>query len=234
MSLPGPSHVALVGATGLTGSHILQTLLGLSATHPRVQLTALTRRPLPEASSRYNNIVGDLGSAELPQSTSGAFISALATTKEAAGSIEAQRKVDVGLNADLARKARSAGYSTYVLVSSKWASASARTPYLAIKGELEDAIKGMGFERVVILQPAFLLRDHRDESVNARPYENWSNALFGLMRRVRWPTRDWAVRVEDVATCAAHYALEPPSQPVTILSNREIIETAARIRQTSL
>ena len=72
----------------------------------------------------------------------------------------------------------------------------------------------MGFERVIILQPAFLLRDHRsvfqkewwwvddaetsrDESVHARPYEHWSNAIFGLMRRVRLPTRDWAVQVEE-------------------------------------
>ena len=112
MSL-SPSHIALVGATGMTGSHILQSLLGLSTSYPQVQLTTLTRRPLQQtSSSRYTNIVGDLSTAELPPSTSGAFISALATTKEAAGSIDAQRAIDVGLNADLARKARSAGYTT--------------------------------------------------------------------------------------------------------------------------
>jgi hypothetical protein len=30
-------------------------------------------------------------------------------------------------------------------------------PYMKMKGQLEDAVKGMGFERCVILQPGMLL-----------------------------------------------------------------------------
>jgi hypothetical protein len=44
-----------------------------------------------------------------------------------------------------------------ILVSSGGSSSSSMMPYMKMKGQLEDAVKGMGFERCVILQPGMLL-----------------------------------------------------------------------------
>ena len=46
------------------------------------------------------------------------FISALGTTRAIAGSVEAQRAIDLDLNLSLARAAHDAGVDTYVLISS--------------------------------------------------------------------------------------------------------------------
>jgi uncharacterized protein YbjT (DUF2867 family) len=44
-----------------------------------------------------------------------------------------------------------------ILVSAAGSSSSSMFAYPKMKGELEDAVKGMGFEHCVILQPGMLL-----------------------------------------------------------------------------
>jgi len=86
----------------------------------------------------------------------------LGTTRGAAGSLEAQRAIDYDLNLALAKAAKEAGVGTYVLVSSGAASAKHSFPYLRMKGELEEAVRGVGFDHLVILRPG-LLRGQREK-----------------------------------------------------------------------
>ncbi|KAL9636063.1 MAG: hypothetical protein Q9164_003061 [Protoblastenia rupestris] len=85
------------------------------------------------------------------------FISALGTTRGQAGSFEAQRKIDYDLNLALAKAAKAGGIKVYVLVSSAGTSAQSRLPYSKMKGELEAAVKDLGFAYTVIIRPGLLL-----------------------------------------------------------------------------
>ena len=94
-----------------------------------------------------------------------------ATTLIAMGVIpleEAFRAVDHDLVLLVARAAKEAGASTFVLVSSAGAELSAKPLYLRVKAETETAVTKLRFKRLDILRPG-LLRGPRGD--DRRPLE---------------------------------------------------------------
>ena len=75
------------------------------------------------------------------------LFSALGTTIRAAGSREAQYRVDHGYQYRVAEAARRNGVRTLVLVSAAGASPASRIFYSRMKGELERDVEALGFER---------------------------------------------------------------------------------------
>ncbi|TKA80264.1 hypothetical protein B0A55_03038 [Friedmanniomyces simplex] len=90
------------------------------------------------------------------------FISALGTTRANAGGVEAQRKVDYDLALELAQAAKAAGTKAYVLISSSGASSSSPLAYPKMKGELEEAVKALGFDHTVILRPGLIVGERAE------------------------------------------------------------------------
>jgi hypothetical protein len=90
------------------------------------------------------------------------FFSALGTTRSQAGSLAKQRLIDYDLNLSLAQAAKTAGASTYVLISVGMANSKSFNPYLKMKGELEDAVKALGFRNCVILRPGVIIGPRND------------------------------------------------------------------------
>lgn len=86
------------------------------------------------------------------------FVSALGTSRAAAGGVANQRKIDYDLNLELAKAAKAAGTKTYVLISSSGANSGSKLgPYMKMKGELEDAVKALDFEHCLVLRPGLLV-----------------------------------------------------------------------------
>lgn len=85
-----------------------------------------------------------------------AAVSALGTTMRQAGSQAAFRTVDFDSVVAFASAAAVAGARRMVTVSSVGADPGSANFYLRIKGEMEAALEGMGFERIDILQPGLL------------------------------------------------------------------------------
>ena len=120
MAIPTP--VTLVGATGLTGS---ATLTALLASHHPFDITTLARKAISARTATNpqttftHSIVSDL--FEAPSSTvgeaGGVYISCLGTTRATAGGVKEQEKLDLGLNRDLAKRAKDDGVDT---VSGVW------------------------------------------------------------------------------------------------------------------
>ena len=81
--------------------------------------------------------------------------------------MEAQRKIDYDLNLALAKAAKESGIKVCVLISSSGTSASSRIPYSKMKGQLEEAVKELGFPYTVILRPGLLV----GERTESRPME---------------------------------------------------------------
>jgi uncharacterized protein YbjT (DUF2867 family) len=148
------SRILLIGATGLIGRRVAG--LGGESVH------ALVRRPTggggPETvapPADWPAAVRRLGGA--------VAISALGTTWRAAGSEAAFRAVDFDMVVDFAAAARASGFRQMIVVSSVGADAGARAFYLRVKGEMEAALRALGFERLDIVRPGLLRGDRGSE-----------------------------------------------------------------------
>jgi uncharacterized protein YbjT (DUF2867 family) len=151
-------RVAMIGATGLVGSLAGPKLLAQGCT-----VDALARRPTGIANPGWREHLapprqwpGILGSLN-----SEAAVSALGTTMRQAGSQTAFRAVDFDMVVGFARAAAAGGARRMVVVSSVGADPGSANFYLRIKGEMERALEGIGFDRLDILRPG-LLRGWRD------------------------------------------------------------------------
>lgn len=116
----------------------------------------------------------------LGTTSSAALFSALGSTRTDSGSLELQRKIDVDLNVAIARAAKESGVKTYVLISSNGASSASRFPYLQMKGELEDAVIALGFDKTVILRPGLIVGGREKTRMIERPLHLVAN-LFGAV-----------------------------------------------------
>ena len=88
--------------------------------------------------------------------------SCLGTTLKVAGSKEAQRKIDVDYNAHFAKNAKENGVEDFILVSAYGADRNSNMFYSKLKGELEEKVKELRFNKVTIFQPGMLDRKSSD------------------------------------------------------------------------
>lgn len=151
------SSIALLGATGLVGRHCLDLL----ARDPAfARIVVLARRKFAEATApRVEAHVIDFDHLEDRPELLGVdqVICAIGTTMKAAGSRERFRAVDYELPLRVARTARAQGARHFLLVSAIGASVESRFFYNRVKGELEDALRPIGFRSLTIVRPSLLL-----------------------------------------------------------------------------
>jgi uncharacterized protein YbjT (DUF2867 family) len=192
--------VLLLGATGLIGSAVLR-LVRDDAAFPRV--VTLTRRPLGAegAHPRVDACVGDL---ERMDTLADAFavdavICALGTTIRLAGSQARFRAVDHDIPLAAARIARQRGVTHFLYVSSIGANPRSSAFYLRTKGELEQALAGVGFDRLTIVRPSLLLGDRKEVRLGERIGQLLSFIPMG---------RYTAIHADDVAAALVRLAKE--------------------------
>jgi uncharacterized protein YbjT (DUF2867 family) len=150
-------RVALVaGGTGLTGAALLQLLLR-NNDYSRVH--ALTRRPLPLDHPRLANRIlrfDELGSRLMGLRCHDAYC-CLGAAGGPRAAVAEMRQVDHDLVLAFAKAAQAAGATRLVVVSAAGADSKSPKPFLACKGELELALRGLRFTSLDILQPGPVL-----------------------------------------------------------------------------
>lgn len=205
--------VMVAGATGLVGRFLVECLCDSSRV---AHVVALTRRPLPVEHAGLE--VRQVELAALDRERSGhadAACCALGTTIAAAGSQEAFRRVDFEGTVAFARFALRAGARRFVLVSSVGADAGSRNFYLRVKGEVENALRELPLEALVILRPGLLLGDRRE----TRPAEAFAQLVAPLFNPLLFgplaPYR--VVRADAVAAAAANAAIGAGGMGVSVL-----------------
>lgn len=153
-----PTRTALLaGATGLVGGQILRALLA----DPTVaQVHALARRPINQIHPKLTTHQVDFTALPALPPADELYL-ALGTTIKVAGSQAAFRAVDFDANLAVARAAVAAGVRRIGLVSAAGASAQSPVFYNRVKGELEDALRALDLQALVLAQPSLLL-DLRD------------------------------------------------------------------------
>ncbi len=204
----------LVGATGLVG----QSVLAQALADPRIgKLIAPTRRPLAPHPKLVNPLVAfDALPADAPWWSVDGVICTLGTTIKKAGSQAAFRRVDHDYPLAVATLARRHGATSSALVSSVGADAASRTFYLRTKGEIENALRALGFPSLTILRPSFIGGDRAER----RPSEALVLRLFATLSFLL-PRRYRIVPAERIAQKLLAAALATP--PGTHLVESETI-----------
>lgn len=184
----------ILGATGLVGGTLVRQLV--KAEHI-TEIIALSRRKIHFGFDKVKPVMVDFDhlEASLKGIEADVLFSCLGTTKKTAGSIEAQRTVDLYYQLRTAEILSAQGVKHYFLVSSSGANSRSSNPYLKMKGELEEQVKKLPFETRHILQPS-LLQGPRDEFRLGERLAGW------LMPLVTWIPRIHhlrAIHVDDVA-----------------------------------
>jgi len=172
----------VIGSTGATGTELTKQLIEHEEfTEVRVFVRNVPKINHPklnvhkvdfnEISSWSDQLKGDV------------LFLAMGTTLKTAGSKEAQYKVDVTYQYEVAKAAAKNNVSKLILVSSVGASSNSIFFYPKIKGKLEEMVKKLNFKSICILRPPVI---DRGESM-MRPTERKTIAFikrlnkFGLL-----------------------------------------------------
>lgn len=156
-----PKSALLLGATGLTGSHLLQHLLQSDAYN---RITVLGRRSCGISHNKlreYLTSMTDLEQVSDYFQVDDVFC-CLGTTLKKAGSKEAFRAIDYDIPYQAACLAKKQNVTLFSLVSSIGANANSRFFYLQVKGELEESIRALDLPSVHIFRPAGLLGNREE------------------------------------------------------------------------
>ena len=151
----------VLGATGAIGKDLVELLLQDNSVE-RVDI--FVRREVRVSSAKLVTHVVDFEHPEswADQLQGDVLFSCLGTTIKAAGSQEAQWRVDYTYQYNAAKAAREQGVPTYVLISSVGANAKSGVFYTRMKGTLDDAVLALGFPSCHILRPTSLIRKGSD------------------------------------------------------------------------
>lgn len=176
-------RILLIGATGAVGEAVLA-----QADRP---ISYLARRAAKHAGSHRPLLVPpDQWADEIARFKPDILMSALGTTMRQAGSQQAFRAVDYELQIAAAQAAKAAGAKHFIGVSSVGASARSSNFYLRTKGEVEQAIGALAFDRIDILQPGLLRGGQRpkwrpSESLAAMAAPVMDALLIGSWKKYR-------------------------------------------------
>jgi len=151
----------IIGATGATGKDLLAKLLEDEA---YTEIHSFVRKPMSISHPKLHAHVVDF---DTPEAWSDLLhgdvaFSCLGTTLAIAGSKEAQWRVDYDYQYAFAQQCKANGVPTFVLVSAAGATTQSKMFYNRMKGQLEDAVKALGFSCLLIFQPSVLVRKGSD------------------------------------------------------------------------
>lgn len=195
----------IIGATGLIGSKVLESLLDSSAYK---QIIAITRKPIT-AHKKLTNLVIDFNN--LSQALKGIKVDeafcCLGTTIKQAGTKAAFHKVDYTYNFEFAYTLKQNGCQHFLLISALGASPKSLSFYSRVKGLLEKEITALDFSRLSIIRPSLLLGERQEkrifEQTAAVVFPILSPFLRGGLRAIQ------AIEGQDVAQAMFNIAQLP-------------------------
>lgn len=183
----------VVGATGAVGRDLTEQLLS-DDRFDRVEILVRRQVNIQSAKLRVHVVDFDNPASWSDLLKGDVLFSCMGTTIKAAGSQDAQWKVDYTYQLNAAKAARANGVPTYVLVSSIGANSNSKLFYPGMKGTLEDAILKLGFEGCFILRPPSLIRKGSD-----RFGEKASVSILKVLNRIGIMRNLAPVPTENVA-----------------------------------
>jgi uncharacterized protein YbjT (DUF2867 family) len=200
------TKVLLIGATGLTGSYVLDLLLDKEEV---TQVVVWGRSETGKRNRKLKEVKVDLNAqidlAAFPDVD--VVICCLGTTIKKAGSQDAFWKTDVDIPERFAIAAKQKNVSTFILQSSVGAASDSSNFYLRCKGELEDKINHLKFKSSASFRPSLLLGPRKEqrllEQLSKALMVSFSLFFFGSLARYK------AIPAEHVARAMVKFSIHP-------------------------
>lgn len=169
----------LLGATGLTGSHLLDLLLK-DDTFKKVKV--FTRRETGIKHPKLEEYIIDLLQLDQHEDKlkGDVLYCCIGTTKAKTSDKQVYHKIDYGIPVTAAQLAKKNNIQQYFVISSLGANEKSRVFYSRTKGEMERDVLKEKIENTYIFQPSLIV-GKRDEK---RFSEDLSNALMRIFNGI--------------------------------------------------
>jgi len=149
----------VLGATGLIGKKVTEHLLKNDSYSTVI---ILVRKPLNINHPKIKQHIFNYDAIDKTLLKGNDLFCCLGTTIKTAGSKEAFRKVDLDYVVNVAKAAKENGINHFAVVSAMGANKNSTVFYNQIKGEMEEAIKSIGFDSTYVIRPSLLLGDRKE------------------------------------------------------------------------
>lgn len=153
----------VIGASGSTGKTLVEQLLVNPKYH---EVVVFVRRKTFQHHIKLKEILIDFEKLDQykDEMYGDVAFSCLGTTMKDAGSQEKQWKIDYEYQYKFAQNCKSNNVNTFVLMSAMGADSSSKIFYNRLKGTLENDIKKINFNQLIILQPGILIRPNSERN----------------------------------------------------------------------
>ena len=215
----------VIGATGLIGKHLTKLLLDDPAYS---SVKVFVRRTLNISNPKLEEHVVDFDEISIwkDKITGDELYSAMGTTIIKAGSKEAQYKIDVTYQYEFAKAAVENGVRDYFLVSSSGANVKSKLFYMRIKGELEEKVKLLPFNKIRLFRPSLLLGERSERKFGEKAAERLLKIvvpIFPFLKNQR------PIEGEKVAGAMIVSANETDDERIKIFEPMDIFNLAEKL-----
>jgi len=210
----------LFGSSGLVGGHLLNQLIK-DTNYSKIKLFVRTdpeisdpkveviKTDFTNLQNHKEDIIGD-----------DCFV-CIGTTKKSSPDKDDYRKIELDIPKEIAKIAKSNLVNSFIFVSALYANPKSSGDYVRFKGLVEEELKRLNFQKLVLMRPSFLMGDRKEKRVGEKigifVFKLLSPLLLGPLKKMR------PIHSETVAR-AMIIVIQNDIQKTTFESN-EIVET---------
>ena len=160
----------ILGATGLTGSILLEKLLN-DDRYKTIKL--FSRKEIDGLPSKVKQFVGDILELDnfKKDFTADEVFCCIGTTAKKTPGKTLYKKIDFGIPVTAAKLSKANGIPTFLVISALGANATSPVFYNKTKGEMEQAVLSEKIEKTHILQPSIIGGDRQEKRIGEK--QDW-------------------------------------------------------------
>ncbi|NLA61811.1 MAG: NAD(P)H-binding protein [Bacteroidales bacterium] len=174
----------ILGATGLTGSHLLELLLN-DPNYDAVKV--FTRKKLPNIHPKLEEYEIDLLklSDYADKFTADVVFCCIGTTKAKTPNKELYRAVDYGIPVEAAKLCKKNAINSFIVISAIGANPQSKVFYNRLKGEMERDVLAQQIEHTQLLQPSLIVGNREEKRIGEDLSKQFMK-LFGFLIPARY------------------------------------------------
>ena len=178
----------LLGATGLTGSHLLNMLLNDSR-YEKVKV--FSRSSVGFTHEKLEEHLVDLLKLEDYKDSFNAdeVYCCIGTTKSKTPDKETYKKIDFGIPVSAAKLCRENKIPTFLVISALGADSNSSIFYNKVKGEMQHQVLEQGIKNTYIFQPSLIAGNREEErffeKLGIKGMKVFNNLLIGSFKKYR-------------------------------------------------
>lgn len=209
--------IAILGASGLVGQHLLQ----LASAHPAIHsITVINRRQVGYQDAKVIEKTidfNDLNAYKTALLGAEIIYCAIGTTKSAVkGNKKRYRQIDEAIPCNAMRLADQC--HTFALISAIGANPKSLSFYARLKGEVEQHLLNSTIAQPLIFRPSLLLGQRKEK----RTMENFASRVIPKIAALL-PAQYRPINARDVAQAMLMASLNPQQSP-SILTYQEMMQ----------